>query len=246
MRLGVVGVAAGGEPADGQLDPGLELGRSAGVQDDVVHAPVVLHDRETALGADQQHRDVGAGRADQPAQVACVGEVLAAVDEEQVGVRRLEQRAALGGQDPDLVAEQGQAGQDLGGRLQGAGEKQERAHDWSPPMTGRGPKRNAGLRPVVLIVNNTEHGSLPDRSPLLGRCTRGGRRARGRPGGRRPITLAEVVERALALHPGTRLPDVLKICSTLVGDRPVNAEDPDQVLVAPGSSVEFLPPFAGG
>jgi molybdopterin converting factor small subunit len=61
-----------------------------------------------------------------------------------------------------------------------------------------------------------------------------------------PITLAEVVERALALHPGTRLPDVLKICSTLVGDRPVNAEDPGEVLVAPGSSVEFLPPFAGG
>ncbi len=61
-----------------------------------------------------------------------------------------------------------------------------------------------------------------------------------------PITLDEVVRRALELHPGTRLPDVLKICSTLVGDRPVNAEDPAAVLVHPGSTVEFLPPFAGG
>jgi molybdopterin converting factor small subunit len=61
-----------------------------------------------------------------------------------------------------------------------------------------------------------------------------------------PITLEEVVRRALELHPGTRLPDVLKICSTLVGDRPVNTEDPGAVLVDPGSSVEFLPPFAGG
>ena len=61
-----------------------------------------------------------------------------------------------------------------------------------------------------------------------------------------PITLEEVVERALALHPGTRLPDVLKICATLVGDRPVSTEDPGSVLVAPGSTVEFLPPFAGG
>lgn len=61
-----------------------------------------------------------------------------------------------------------------------------------------------------------------------------------------PITLDEVVRRALELHPGTRLPDVLKICSTLIGDRPVNAEDPAAVLVDPGSSVEFLPPFAGG
>jgi molybdopterin synthase sulfur carrier subunit len=61
-----------------------------------------------------------------------------------------------------------------------------------------------------------------------------------------PITLAEVVRRAVGLHPGTRLPDVLQICSTLVGDRPVNAEDPGSVLVDPGASVEFLPPFAGG
>jgi sulfur-carrier protein len=61
-----------------------------------------------------------------------------------------------------------------------------------------------------------------------------------------PITLEEVVRRAVALHPGTRLPDVLQICSTLVGDRPVNAEDPAAVLVSPGSAVEFLPPFAGG
>ncbi|MGZ4489131.1 MAG: MoaD/ThiS family protein [Nocardioides sp.] len=61
-----------------------------------------------------------------------------------------------------------------------------------------------------------------------------------------PITLAEVLARVLALHPGTRLADVLQVCSTLLGDRPVNAEDPAEVLVAPGSSVEFLPPFAGG
>lgn len=61
-----------------------------------------------------------------------------------------------------------------------------------------------------------------------------------------PITLEEVVERALALHPGTRLRDVLKICSTLVGERPVNTEDPGSVVVEPGSTVEFLPPFAGG
>jgi molybdopterin synthase sulfur carrier subunit len=61
-----------------------------------------------------------------------------------------------------------------------------------------------------------------------------------------PITLAEVVRRALSLHPGTRLADVLQVCSTLVGERPVSTEEPGDVLVSPGSSVEFLPPFAGG
>jgi molybdopterin synthase sulfur carrier subunit len=61
-----------------------------------------------------------------------------------------------------------------------------------------------------------------------------------------PLTLTDVVRRAVALHPGTRLPGVLEACSVLVGDRPVASSHPDGVLVSPGDTVEFLPPFAGG
>jgi molybdopterin converting factor small subunit len=61
-----------------------------------------------------------------------------------------------------------------------------------------------------------------------------------------PITLADVVRRSAALHPGTRLPGVLEACSVLVGDQPVKSRDPESVQVQPGSTVEFLPPFAGG
>jgi sulfur-carrier protein len=61
-----------------------------------------------------------------------------------------------------------------------------------------------------------------------------------------PVSLGEVVRRAGALHPDTRLPDVLRICSVLVGDRPVSTADPDDVPLEAGSQVEFLPPFAGG
>jgi molybdopterin converting factor small subunit len=61
-----------------------------------------------------------------------------------------------------------------------------------------------------------------------------------------PLTLTEVRAQAVARHPGTRLADVLAVCSTLIGDQPVGTADPGQVLVQPGSSVEFLPPFAGG
>ena len=89
-------------------------------------------DRLTALGHDEEDGDVRARRTDQPAQVACVGEVLAAVDEQQVGVGRLEEGGTLGGQDLDLVPEQGEARQDLGGGPVGAGEKQEGAHGGSP------------------------------------------------------------------------------------------------------------------
>lgn len=61
-----------------------------------------------------------------------------------------------------------------------------------------------------------------------------------------PITLAEVMARAMALHPGTRLGDVLAVCSTLVDDRPTASEDAAEVMVRPGQAVQFLPPFAGG
>ena len=61
-----------------------------------------------------------------------------------------------------------------------------------------------------------------------------------------PISLAEVVNRVAKLHPGTRLLDVIGVCSVLLGDRPVSTEDPADLMIPPGSTLEFLPPFAGG
>jgi molybdopterin synthase sulfur carrier subunit len=59
-------------------------------------------------------------------------------------------------------------------------------------------------------------------------------------------TLAELRRAAVALHPDGRLAEVLAACSTLVGEQPVGTADPATYLIEPGSSVEFLPPFAGG
>jgi sulfur-carrier protein len=59
-----------------------------------------------------------------------------------------------------------------------------------------------------------------------------------------PTTLADVVRRVLAAHPDAAR--VVGVCSVLVGDRPVGAHDPEAVVVEPGSTVELLPPFAGG
>ncbi|MFC6286381.1 MoaD/ThiS family protein [Nocardioides sp. GCM10027113] len=61
-----------------------------------------------------------------------------------------------------------------------------------------------------------------------------------------PLSLAEVTRRAGALHDGTRLPQVLSICSVLVGEKPAGTNDPETVTVSPGDRVEYLPPFAGG
>ena len=62
-----------------------------------------------------------------------------------------------------------------------------------------------------------------------------------------PVPLAELVAGALERHGGSeRLRGLIASCSVLVGDRPVASADPADVLVEPGQSVEFLPPFAGG
>ncbi|WP_211753069.1 MoaD/ThiS family protein [Nocardioides lianchengensis] len=61
-----------------------------------------------------------------------------------------------------------------------------------------------------------------------------------------PVRLAELVRRVVDLHPGTTLGEVVRACSVLVDDRPVGSADPETLLVEPGSSVELLPPFAGG
>ncbi|UMG91112.1 MoaD/ThiS family protein [Nocardioides sp. TF02-7] len=61
-----------------------------------------------------------------------------------------------------------------------------------------------------------------------------------------PVTLSELRADVVRRHAGSRLEDVIKVCSVLVGDRPVSALDPAAVQVRPGDTVEFLPPFAGG
>ena len=60
------------------------------------------------------------------------------------------------------------------------------------------------------------------------------------------VTLADLVSRVLERHPDDRMARTVAVCSVLLGDQPVRSQDPASVLVAPGSIVELLPPFAGG
>jgi sulfur-carrier protein len=61
-----------------------------------------------------------------------------------------------------------------------------------------------------------------------------------------PTTLASLLERVLERHPDDRMARTVAVCSVLLGDQPVRSQDPGSVVVAPGSIVELLPPFAGG
>lgn len=55
----------------------------------------------------------------------------------------------------------------------------------------------------------------------------------------------QAVRRERAVDAG-RLERVLTVCSVLVGEHPVGSADPATVVVEPGATVEYLPPFAGG
>jgi molybdopterin synthase sulfur carrier subunit len=61
-----------------------------------------------------------------------------------------------------------------------------------------------------------------------------------------PLTLAELTAEVVRRHDGARFADLIAICSVLIGDQPLGNREPETVIVPPGSSVEFLPPFAGG
>ena len=61
------------------------------------------------------------------------------------------------------------------------------------------------------------------------------------------VTLAWLRDEVVRRFPAAeRLSSVLAVCSVLLGDHPVASADPGSVTVVPGSTVEFLPPFAGG
>jgi molybdopterin converting factor small subunit len=60
-------------------------------------------------------------------------------------------------------------------------------------------------------------------------------------------TLAELLAEISRRHSDRdRFDDVISTCSILVGETPVGARPPEEVRLAPGDTVEFLPPFAGG
>lgn len=60
-------------------------------------------------------------------------------------------------------------------------------------------------------------------------------------------TLADLLDAVRDLHRDrSALPNVIAVCSVLVGDRPVGSRRPEDVGLSPGDTVELLPPFAGG
>jgi molybdopterin converting factor small subunit len=60
-------------------------------------------------------------------------------------------------------------------------------------------------------------------------------------------TLRDVLDLVRKAHPDRpKLPEVIGVCSVLVGDRPVGSTDPADVPIRAGDTVELLPPFAGG
>jgi molybdopterin converting factor small subunit len=61
-------------------------------------------------------------------------------------------------------------------------------------------------------------------------------------------TLAQALEAAVARHggPDGQLARVLRRCAFVVDGDPVSRRDPTTVELAPGATIDVMPPFAGG
>ena len=110
----VAGPAGSGQAPGRDAQPGLELGRACGVEQDLVHAPVGADGNHAALGHDEEDGHVDAGRTHQTAQAADLRQLAAPVDEDRVALRGIEQRGRLGRGHAYLVHEQAEGGQHLG------------------------------------------------------------------------------------------------------------------------------------
>ncbi len=152
-RQVVLGLVGHQRAPDRQPQPGLDLGRSGGGQQDVVRTPLGRDGCEPALGDHEQHGGRDPGRAHQPAQRAGRREVASSVDQHDVGGWRLDQGARLGRQHPDLVGQQAQGGQHLGAGRQVVRQQQQSRHErallpaWGGPG-GAGGARRPGARPL--------------------------------------------------------------------------------------------------
>ena len=263
VGLGVVGVAlrvpAGRWPAG--CGPRARRDRRC-ASSDVVHAPVVGDDGEAALGDDEQHRDVGARSSGSAGTGHGRGRAR--------GAPSTSSRSGSGASSSALPSagriltwwpSRDEAGQHLGRGLQRVGEQEQGAHRHPPVGEARARSRRQLGRPgrwgrisdygrsawptgdeAETPWASSRCGTGPSARAAAGHRRRRRRRSTG------PVTAgraAPAAARAASGHP--RFADVLGVCSVLVGDRPVgDATTRRPSIVAPGTTVEFLPPFAGG
>lgn len=116
-------------------------------------------------------------------------------------------------------------------------------------IASRKHERPRAVRPGLIACSRISHVSDSDAGgQVTVRFWAAARAAAGQDSMRvEPGSLYDVLAAVRASYPGNkRLHDVMDMCSVLIGDTPVTTADRSAVDVPAGSSVELLPPFAGG
>jgi hypothetical protein len=109
-------------------EPGLDLDGRGVLEHDVVRTPLGGHDREAALGEDQDERNGQPARPQDTARRPRDREVAARVEHHDVGIGRVDERRRLDGQDPDAVRQEPERREDLGRATGGGREQQQICH----------------------------------------------------------------------------------------------------------------------
>src|SRR5439155_434984 len=127
-----------GEPADGDPQPGLDLGRAGDGEDHVVDAPVGVHRDQAGLGEHGEQRHAEAGRAEHPAGGAGVGELGAGVHQDDVGAGAGDEHADVARRGTHRVGQEVECAEH---RLARGRRSQQQDLHTSPPSCrgGRGP-----------------------------------------------------------------------------------------------------------
>jgi molybdopterin converting factor small subunit len=175
---------------------------------------------------------------------------VTAVDQDGVGRRCIDERARLGGKDPDVVGEQGQGGQHLDRGLRALREQQQVGHRNLRVLQEEARALTRGLVACTRIrdVSDAAPQSDDHATTVTVRYWAAVRSAAGVAEEQVDAkTLADLQQEILRRHSDSkRFADVLSICSTLIGSVPVGSREPSEVTLSPGDTVELLPPFAGG
>ncbi|OEI67463.1 hypothetical protein Cus16_2899 [Curtobacterium sp. ER1/6] len=100
----------------GQADPRVDLGRTRGLEHDVLDVPLAVHGGQAALRDDEDDRRRRPARREDLAEGLRADQVGAGVHEHQVALRRVDQLRGLGGDVTDPVAQQTETRQDVAGR----------------------------------------------------------------------------------------------------------------------------------
>ena len=106
-----------GQATGGNTNAGFDFGWASGIDQDIVDAPIGGQASQATLSSDDKNRRTHSGSAQEPAQTLGGRKFVARVNQDHIGVRSIHQGRRLCSQYLDLVTQESQRWENLGGSV---------------------------------------------------------------------------------------------------------------------------------